>query len=48
MEELVKCLLLFTQSADLSSHRLRMLAGPVPHVSSHGTLNEMHPGAWHF
>lgn len=47
VEEVVKRLALFTQFAGLSSNRLRTFAGPLPHVSSHGTWNEMHPRAWH-
>lgn len=47
VEEAVKHLSLFSQFADFPSHRLRMFSGPLPHVPSHGTQNEMQPEAWH-
>lgn len=47
VEDVIKCLSLFSQFADLSSHKRRMFSDPLPPVSSCSTWSERQPGTCH-
>lgn len=47
VEDVIKCLSLFSQFADLPSHQLRMFSEPLPPVSSCSTWSERQPETCH-